>query len=86
NDDITYLKEKTCIEKTIDVMACINVHKSSGRNSIFKELNERDVFITEGEIRHILEVLKDRDIIISKSGRKGSELSHKGLEILKKMK
>ncbi|MEG1131509.1 MAG: sigma 54-interacting transcriptional regulator [Romboutsia sp.] len=86
NDDITYLKEKTCIEKTIEVMACINVHKSSGRNSIFKELNERDVLITEGEIRHILEVLKNRDIIISKSGRKGSELSNKGLDILKKIK
>ncbi|MEG1131557.1 MAG: sigma 54-interacting transcriptional regulator [Romboutsia sp.] len=85
-EDINYLKEKTCIEKTIEVMKCIKAHKCSGRSSILKELNEKSILITEGEIRHILEVLKNRDIIISKSGRKGSELSNKGLTILKNIK
>ena len=84
--EIDYLKNKTCIEKTIEVMKCIDRHnknqKSSGRSSIYKELSEKGVLITEGEVRHILEILKEEDIVLSNSGRKGSELSNKGLEIL----
>ncbi|MFQ9310464.1 MAG: sigma-54 interaction domain-containing protein [Paraclostridium sordellii] len=84
--EIDYLKNKTCIEKTIEVMKCIERHnknqKSSGRSSIYKELSEKGILITEGEVRHILEILKEEDIVLSNSGRKGSELSNKGLEIL----
>ncbi|GAA0106101.1 sigma 54-interacting transcriptional regulator [Paraclostridium sordellii] len=84
--EIDYLKNKTCIEKTIEVMKCIDRHnkdqKSSGRSSIYKELSERAISITEGEVRHILEILKEEDIVLSSSGRKGSELSDKGLEVL----
>lgn len=84
--EIDYLKNKTCIEKTIEVMKCIDRHnknqKSSGRSSIYKELSEKGILITEGEVRHILEILKEEDIVLSNSGRKGSELSNKGLEIL----
>lgn len=84
--EIDYLKNKTCVEKTIEVMKCIDRHnknqKSSGRSSIYKELSEKGILITEGEVRHILEILKEEDIVLSNSGRKGSELSNKGLEIL----
>ena len=84
--EIDYLKNKTCIEKTIEVMKCIERHnknqKSSGRSRIYKELSEKGIVITEGEVRHILEILKEEDIVLSNSGRKGSELSNKGLEIL----
>jgi sigma-54 dependent transcriptional regulator, acetoin dehydrogenase operon transcriptional activator AcoR len=88
--EISHIRNKTCIEKTIEVMECIKNHtlmqKSSGRTSIFKELNESGVLVTEGEIRHILEVLKDMDIIVSGQGRKGSELSEKGIQLLKYIK
>lgn len=71
-------------------MECIKrnslLHKSLGRTSIVKELNENKVLITEGEVRHILETLKDMNFIVSGVGRKGSELSNKGLEILKNIK
>lgn len=84
--EIDYLKNKTCIEKTIEVMKCIDRHnknqKSSGRSSIYKELSEKGISITEGEVRHILEILKEEYIVLSSSGRKGSELSDKGLEVL----
>lgn len=84
--EIDYLKNKTCIEKTIEVMKCIDRHnknqKSSGRSTIYKELSEKGILIKEGEVRHILEILKEEDIVLSNSGRKGSELSNKGLEIL----
>lgn len=87
NKELEYLNDKTCIEKTIEVMKCIRnnniINKSSGRSSIFKDLQEENILISEGEIRHILEILKGIDIIVSNSGRKGSELSTKGLEILK---
>ncbi len=87
NKELEYLRNKTCIEKTVEVMKCIRnnnvINKSSGRSSILKDLQEDNTLISEGEIRHILEVLKGIDLIISSSGRKGSELSTKGLEILK---
>lgn len=87
NKELEYLRNKTCIEKTVEVMKCIRnnnvINKSSGRSSILKDLQEYDTLISEGEIRHILEILKGIDLIISSSGRKGSELSRKGLEILK---
>ena len=88
--EISYLKDKTCIEKTIEVMGCIKRHsllnKSLGRVSIVKELNENNVLITEGEVRHILEVLKEMNLIVSGIGRKGSELNKRGLEILENIK
>lgn len=87
NKELEYLRNKTCIEKTVEVMKCIRnnnvINKSSGRTSILKDLQEDNTLISEGEIRHILEVLKGIDLIVSSSGRKGSELSIKGLEILK---
>ncbi|WP_195938003.1 sigma-54 interaction domain-containing protein [Romboutsia sp. 1001713B170131_170501_G6] len=88
--DIDYIKNKISLEKTVKVMRCIKNHndlnKSLGRNAILKELIKEDILISEGEIRHILEVLKGRNIVVSKSGRKGSELSQKGIEVLKLLK
>lgn len=87
--EINYLIDKTRIDKTICVMECIArqnlIHKSCGRTSIVKELTSNGVLITEGEARHILQVLKEMNIIISAIGRKGSELSSSGLEILKQI-
>ncbi len=40
------------------------------------------MIITEGEVRGILSILKELDLINSEVGRRGSELSEKGICIL----
>ena len=59
-----------------------NLNKNIGRNGIVNSINELGYNITEGEVRGILNMLKELDLIICESGRKGSELNRRGKNIL----
>ncbi len=47
-----------------------NLNKNIGRNGIVNLINELGYSITEGEVRGILNILKELDLIICESGRK----------------
>lgn len=84
--EIRILKDRTSIEKVKLVMECLknanNLNKNIGRNGIVNSINELGYNITEGEVRGILNMLKELDLIICESGRKGSELNRRGKNIL----
>ncbi len=84
--EISTLKERTSIEKVKLVMGCLknasNLNKNIGRNGIVNSINELGYNITEGEVRGILNILKELDLVICESGRKGSELNRRGKNIL----
>ena len=84
--EISILKDRTSIEKVKLVMECLknanNLNKNIGRNGIVNSINELGYNITEGEVRGILNMLKELDLIICESGRKGSELNRRGKNIL----
>ncbi|MCC0680761.1 sigma 54-interacting transcriptional regulator [Clostridioides sp. ES-S-0005-03] len=84
--EISTLKDRTSIEKVRLVMECLknanNLNKNIGRNGIVNSINELGYSITEGEVRGILNILKELDLIICESGRKGSELNRRGKNIL----
>ncbi|WP_394903779.1 sigma-54 interaction domain-containing protein [Clostridioides difficile] len=84
--EIRILNDRTSIEKVKLVMECLknanNLNKNIGRNGIVNLINELGYSITEGEVRGILNILKELDLIICESGRKGSELNRRGKNIL----
>ena len=84
--EISILKDRTSIEKVKLVMECLknanNLNKNIGRNGIVNSINGLGYNITEGEVRGILNMLKELDLIICESGRKGSELNRRGKNIL----
>ncbi|WP_074438359.1 sigma-54 interaction domain-containing protein [Clostridioides difficile] len=84
--EINILKDRTSIEKVKLVMECLknanNLNKNIGRNGLVNSINELGYSITEGEVRGILNILKELDLIICESGRKGSELNRRGKNIL----
>ncbi|MDM8127836.1 sigma 54-interacting transcriptional regulator, partial [Paraclostridium benzoelyticum] len=86
SQEIKILKNKTNIDKSRKVMSFIReenlLNKCVGRNTIVNRLNEEGIIITEGEVRGILSILKELDLINSEVGRRGSELSEKGICIL----
>ena len=86
SEEIKILKDKTNIDKSRKVMSLIReenlLNKCVGRNTIVNILNEEGMIITEGEVRGILSILKELDLINSEVGRRGSELSEKGICIL----
>lgn len=86
SEDIKALKDKTNIEKSKEVMQIIReenlLNKCIGRNTIVNRLKEDGFIITEGEVRGILSILKELDLINCEVGRRGSELSKKGICIL----
>lgn len=84
--EIKILKEKVSIEKIIRVMEIIKeynlLNKSIGRNYIVNELHDQGYTISEGEVRAILSVAKDLNLITAGIGRKGSELTKEGIDVL----
>lgn len=84
--EIKALEYKTDIKKSKKVMKIIReeniLNKCIGRNNIVNRLKEDGFIITEGEVRGILSTLKELDLINAEVGRKGSELSKKGVCIL----
>ena len=84
--EIKILKEKVSIEKIIRVMEIIKeynlLNKSIGRNYIVNELHDQGYTISEGEVRTILSVAKDLNLITAGIGRKGSELTKEGIDVL----
>lgn len=84
--EIKILKEKVSIEKIIRVMEIIKeynlLNKSIGRNYIVNELHDQGYIISEGEVRTILSVAKDLNLITAGIGRKGSELTKEGIDVL----
>ncbi|MCC3868701.1 sigma-54 interaction domain-containing protein [Terrisporobacter mayombei] len=89
DEDIKNIQMKFGLNKIIEVIDIIRdfnlENKSAGRSSIMNRLKEKEVVISEGEVRNILASLKELDIIESEAGRKGSELTNKGIRLLNKI-
>ena len=89
DEDIKNIQMKFGLNKIREVIYIIRdfnlENKSAGRSSIMNRLKEKEVVISEGEVRNILASLKELDIIESEVGRKGSELTNKGIRLLNKM-
>lgn len=58
----------------------------AGRKSIEEFLNNKGVCLTEGEIRRVLTILNEIELIKSGIGRRGSEITFKGKAFLKWLK
>lgn len=57
-----------------------------GRRSIYQELSEKNIFITEQEVRRIIKELEELSIVSVGKGRKGSQITEFGRQILKTIK
>lgn len=84
-------KNKTALaeeDKNIEVLKAIkalaDIGKSAGRGSISKYLSNKNLSISEGEIRSILEKLKELKLIEIEDRRLGAKLTSVGLEKLGK--
>lgn len=57
-----------------------------GRRSICQELSEKNIFITEQEVRRIIKELEELSIVSVGKGRKGSQITEFGNQILHTIK
>ena len=77
-------------EKYIFVLDCLEEslknRKRIGRRSIVEIANEKEVFLSENEVRGILNILKDYKMVSLSNGRGGTQITELGIETLKIMK
>ncbi|WP_411679187.1 sigma 54-interacting transcriptional regulator [Clostridium thailandense] len=77
-----YLKDKCELKNALEILEIIEEKNSRnmgvGRKNIEETLKSRCINITEAEVRRILTLLNELDIITSSVGRRGSELTIKG--------
>ncbi len=85
-DEIQVLNNKNCYDNAICVLKILNENiksgKGMGRNSLIRLLNEMDIFCSEGEMKKVLNLLDNLDLISSSVGRGGSKISEKGVGFL----
>lgn len=77
-----YLKDKCDLRNALEILEIIEERNGNnmgvGRKNIEEILNSRFVNITEAEVRRILTLLNELDVITSSIGRRGSEITIKG--------
>jgi len=56
---------------------------SIGRKSLTKFLNDTNIFLTEGEVRTLLNELKNEGFILTRKGRLGARITDKGINYLR---
>lgn len=85
-----YLKDKCNIENVIGILEIIEEKSKNGmvvgRKYIEEALISKYKIVTEAEVRRILTLLNELDIITSSLGRRGSEITVKGRNFINWMK
>ncbi|WP_010240719.1 sigma-54 interaction domain-containing protein [Clostridium arbusti] len=87
--EIEILNKKLGYEKYFYTLKTVrklnNEGISAGRNNIIKELKRENLNFTEAEVRSVLKIMNEMNIIYSKIGRGGSEITKKGEKILNRI-
>jgi transcriptional regulator with PAS, ATPase and Fis domain len=85
--EFTYLTARCDSEKAYQLLNVLSRHAiGAGRKALEAECADSLAAITESEIRRLLSVLSERDLVDSQVGRRGSRLTSKGLDFLNWMK
>lgn len=89
SQEIDTLNKKLGYEKYFYILKTVkklNAEKiSSGRSNIIEELKKEDLNFTEAQVRYSLKVMNEMNIIDSRLGRGGSEITQKGEKILNRI-
>nr|WP_276576089.1 sigma 54-interacting transcriptional regulator [Oceanirhabdus seepicola] len=84
--EIDVLNDKKSYDNAISVLKILNDNTKSGkglgRNSLISILNQKDIFCSEGEMKKVLNLLDNLELIKSSVGRGGSKISEKGVGFL----
>lgn len=77
-------------EKYLFVLECLEKSRKNrsriGRRSLVELAAEKDLFITENEVRGILNILNDYGMVSLSNGRGGTQITELGIKIYKNMK
>jgi transcriptional regulator with GAF, ATPase, and Fis domain len=77
-------------EKFVFIMECLKDSRSNrtriGRRRIAELAEEKDIFLSENEIRGILNVLREQGLVSLSNGRGGTQISSLGVKVLEKVK
>jgi transcriptional regulator with PAS, ATPase and Fis domain len=88
--EYVYLKGKCDVENVLEILEIIKEKNTSnigvGRKNIKEALSDRARNVTEAEIRRVITILNELSIVTSSLGRRGSELTIKGINFLKYMR
>jgi transcriptional regulator with PAS, ATPase and Fis domain len=83
SSEFEYLKGKCSINNLMEIIRIIEEKKTcksgAGRKSIEEALQKRNVRVTEAEVRRILELMNETGMVTSSVGRRGSEITFKGI-------
>ncbi|WP_432661903.1 sigma 54-interacting transcriptional regulator [Wukongibacter baidiensis] len=86
--NLRIINEKTDIDTLILVLDAIKflntIKKSSGRKHIINVLDEKGLYMSENKLRKFLEILKETEMVIAKTGRIGHIITEKGDQFLEK--
>ena len=83
--EVNSLSSQFSLDVSYQLLLCLSLAAQSGagRKSLQNHLTELGVAITEGEIRRLLNLLAELELVSSHVGRGGSRLTAKGLIFLK---
>lgn len=88
--ELNVLARKGNWEKCQEILKVIadfeSLNMGSGRKSIEEALNNKGTCLTEGEIRRVLTIMNELELIKTGIGRRGSEITFKGKNFLKWLK
>ncbi|MGL6105759.1 sigma-54 interaction domain-containing protein [Romboutsia sp.] len=81
---------KYSLDKYTFILECLEENlknrKRIGRRSIVELANEKDIFLSENEVRGILNVLKNYNMVNLSNGRGGTQITELGIKALKTIK
>ncbi|WBW97712.1 sigma-54 interaction domain-containing protein [Oceanirhabdus sp. W0125-5] len=84
--EIEALNNKKCYENAINVLKILNDNiksgKGMGRNSLISILTQKNIYCSEGEMKKVLTLLDNLELISSSVGRGGSKISERGIAFL----
>jgi transcriptional regulator with PAS, ATPase and Fis domain len=87
DQELIYLDAHCNSEKAYQLLTILSRHAiGAGRKSLEAECADSLASITESEIRRLLSVLSERNLVDSQVGRRGSRLTSRGLDFLNWMK
>lgn len=84
--EIFTVKQKTDFQSSLEVLEALKslneIEKTAGRKHIGEVLGDRGIFLSENDLRKILETLNQINLIFTKKGRGGSFITEKGKNFL----
>jgi len=87
SEELAYLSTRCDSEKAYELLSILSRHAIGiGRKSLQSECEDSLFTITESEIRRLLSVLSELNLVDSQVGRRGSRLTPKGLHFLSWLK